>query len=189
MQAMTTPPPTALRHRRLGTTSHAAFVGTLVPEMLASLTWLRAAVADWQAQQISRFVRLIDAVDGEGTDRRLQAVHLPTVVMNAARAVGIEVRRTGGATQEYFVANAERVQLGMEFLLLAAAGAGDPVEVRVPTAYSIAIEGAGDLTAPRAGWHLRSGRHVLETQGCRLRRLPGHASTRLEVRGPERLGR
>src|SRR5262245_18400270 len=99
--------PFAPPRRRLTTGSHAEFVGALVHEFRGSLASLKGAsemlalrrhtlddpvlgdlteVIDRQAGRVAWLVRLLDAVDGDGSTRRVEEVNGATVARLAAAA-------------------------------------------------------------------------------------------------------
>ncbi|HKN40680.1 MAG TPA: hypothetical protein VJ456_16405, partial [Acidimicrobiia bacterium] len=103
--------------RRLTTGSHAEFVGALVQQFRGSLASLKGAsellarrrhdldeavladltgVIDRQAARVAWLVRLLEAVDGDGSSRRVEAVHGPTVTRQAAAAIAMVLEMDPG---------------------------------------------------------------------------------------------
>ena len=155
--------------------------------MLARLRERSAELGDDVArpvEDLARYVRLLDAIDGPGTDRRLAAVSLPGAAADAATGLGLAVERSGAAGDELFVAEAAALRTGLELLLLGLAGEGRdrPVRLEVVTDRFVTLDAPSDGADPRRCWELRYGRRVLEGQGCRVRLLGAGDRLRVEVR-------
>ena len=203
--------PFAPPRRRLTTGSHAEFVGALVHEFRGSLASLKgasellhrrrhdldetvlgdlSAVIDRQAGRVAWLVRLLEAVDGDGSSRRVEAVHAPTVVRQAAAGADVSLD-IGGAVErsgETFSGDPERVRLGLEILFEALGSpAGDPA-VRMPAAGLVTVAApALDLEEQQRRFALRAAFRILDMEGCPLRVRNTGSETRAEVRlGPRR---
>lgn len=197
--------------RRLTTGSHAEFVGALVHEFKSALASLRGAgelmarrrheldeavladlstVIDRQTARVAWLVRLLEAVDGDGSSRRVEPVHGATVARQAAAAhdMTIEIARRADRDDDTFLGDPERVRLGLEILLEALHSPAGPVTA------GMAVEGcftavapALDLDEPQRRFALRSAFRVLDMEGCQLRVRSAGDETRAEVRlGPRR---
>jgi signal transduction histidine kinase len=192
--------------RRLTTGSHAEFVGALVHEFRGALASLKGAsellavrrsdldeavladlsgVIDRQAARVTWLVRLLEAVDGDGSTRRVEPVHSATVVRQAAAAtdVVLEVAAAAERDARVFPGDPERVRLGLEILFEAL---GSPAAV--PSA-SMAMAGCVTVVAPaldleeqQRRFALRSAFRVLDMEGCQLRLRTTGDETRAEVR-------
>jgi signal transduction histidine kinase len=195
--------------RRLSTGAHAEFVGALVREFRSSLASLQGAsdllvrrrhdldddvvadlgsVVDRQAARVAWLVRLLEAVDGDGATRRVEPVHGPTVVRQAAAACEVGLRMAPGADRDAdaFPGDPERVRLGLEILLQAMATPAGAVSAGLAAGGVLTVVAPVlDLDEPQRRFALRAAFRVLDTEGCplRVRRLGGE--TRAEVRlGP-----
>ena len=125
--------PFAPPKRRLSTGSHAEFVGALVQEFHGSLASLKGAsellarrrrdldqgvladlivVIDRQAARVAWLVRLLEAVDGDGSTRRVETVHGPTVARQAAAATELALEMTSAVERDgdVFPGDPERVR-------------------------------------------------------------------------------
>jgi hypothetical protein len=203
----------AAPRRRLTTGSHAEFVGALVHEFKGSLASLKgasellarrrheldedvlgdlSAVIDRQAARVAWLVRLLEAVDGDGSSRRLEDVHSPTVVRQAAAGCDVTLDMAPGAERDgdLFRGDPERVRLGLEILFEAlspALGVG-VTRVRMPvTGFLTVVAPALDLEEQQRRFALRSAFRVLDMEGCQLRVRSAGGETRAEVRlGPRK---
>jgi hypothetical protein len=201
----------AAPRRRLSTGSHAEFVGALVHEFRGSLAALKGAseliirrrpdldeavlgdlslVIDRQASRVAWLVRLLEAVDGDGSSRRVESVHSPTVARQAAAATGLRLDMPAGVERngDAFPGDPERVRLGLEILFEALASpTGAPV-ARMPVAgFLTVVAPALDLDEQQRRFALRSAFRVLDTEGCQLRVRSLGDETRAEVRlGPRK---
>jgi hypothetical protein len=207
MTPMTTPaaePVRGRRARRLCVDAHTEFVANLVAELQSSVTRLRTAAhgltagdgspdaavdadvarLDREARDIARLVDLLDAVDGPTDRRRLEPLSLPHAVCDAGHGLDVPIDVVGEAGEELFVADAACIRTGVELLLLAIAGDGGdgPVKVRIAGDHLVILDGTMDLADPRRCWQLRSGRRVLEGEGCRLSLLGAGGRYRIELR-------
>jgi signal transduction histidine kinase len=198
--------------RRLTTGSHAEFVGALVHEFRGALASLKGAselmagrrheldeavladlssVIDRQAARVAWLVRLLEAVDGDGSTRRVEPVHGATVARQAAEACAHALEVTPGADRDsdMFPGDPERVRLGLEILFEALrAPAAGSLSVRMPVEGYLTV-GAPvlDLDEPQRRFALRSAFRVLDMEGCQLRVRSAGDETRAEVRlGPRR---
>src|SRR6266540_1304961 len=111
----------AVPRRRLTTGSHAEFVGALVHEFRGSLASLRGAsdllarrrheldetglrdlstVIDRQTSRVAWLVRLLEAVDGDGSSRRVEEVHGATVARQAAAGTEVSLEISPGADRD-----------------------------------------------------------------------------------------
>lgn len=173
--------------RRLTTGSHAEFVGALVHEFRSALASLEG---DRQAARVAWLVRVLEAVDGDGSSRRIEPVHGATVARQAAAAHDMVVEITRGAERddETFLGDPERVRLGMEILFEALRSPAGPVTVAMAVGgYVTAVAPALDLDEPQRRFALRSAFRVLDMEGCQLRVRSAGDETRVEVRlGPRR---
>ena len=198
--------------RRLTTGSHAEFVGALVHEFRSALAPLQgasellarrrheldevvladlSAVIDRQAARVAWLVRVLDAVDGDGSSRRVEPVHGATVARQAAAAHDMVVDITRGADRddETFLGDPERVRLGLEILFeaLHSPAAGSVTVAMAVGGYVTAVAPALDLEEPQRRFALRSAFRVLDMEGCQLRVRSTGDETRVEVRlGPRR---
>jgi hypothetical protein len=197
--------------RRLTTGSHAEFVGALVHEFRGALASLKgaselmarrrheldevvladlSAVIDRQAARVAWLVRLLEAVDGDGSSRRVEPVHGATVARQAAAAHDIVLEVTPGADRESvtFAGDPERVRLGLEILFEALRSPTGPASAEMPVEGCVtAVAPALDLDEPQRRFALRSAFRVLDMEGCQLRVRSAGDETRAEVRlGPRR---
>jgi len=192
--------------RRLTTGSHAEFVGALVHEFrvsLASLTGasdllarrrpeldedvLRdlSAVIDRQTGRVAWLVRLLEAVDGDASSRRVEDVHGATVARQAAAGCGVALAITPGADRdaEVFPGDPERVRLGLEILFEALCPPEAEATARMPVAGYLTVVGKVlNLDEPQRRFALRSAFRVLDMEGCQLRVRTIGGETRAEVR-------
>jgi hypothetical protein len=195
--------------RRLTTGSHAEFVGALVHEFRTALASLQGAselfarrrheldevvLADLTAvidRQTAR-VAWLEAVDGDGSSRRVEPVHGATVARQAAAAHDMAVDIAPGADRddETFLGDPERVRLGLEILFEALHTPARPVTVAIAVGgYVTALAPALDLDEPQRRFALRSAFRVLDMEGCQLRVRSAGDETRVEVRlGPRKKG-
>jgi len=197
--------------RRLTTGSHAEFVGALVHEFRGALASLKGAsellsrrrdeldeavladlsvVVDRQAARVAWLVRLLEAVDGDGSSRRVEPVHGATVARQAAVAtdVALDVAQGAERDNEVFRGDPERVRLGLEILFEALGSpAGAPsASMPVPGAV-VVVAPALDLDEQQRRFALRSAFRVLDMEGCQLRVRTAGDETRAEVRlGPRK---
>jgi hypothetical protein len=203
--------PFAPPRRRLSTGSHAEFVGALVHEFrgsLASLKGARAllarrrhdldeavladltAVIDRRAARVAWLVRLLEAVDGDGSTRRVEAVHGPTVTRQSAAATDMRLEMAPGADRDgdAFPADPERVRLGLELLFEALSSPIGAPCARMPVAgFLTVVAPALDLDEQQRRFALRSAFRVLDMEGCQLRVRSVGDQTRAEVRlGPRK---
>jgi len=192
--------------RRLTTGSHAEFVGALVHEFDASLASLRgasdllarrrheldeamlgdlSAVIERQSGRLAWLVRLLEAVDGDGSARRVEDVHGATVARQAAAGCDMALDIAPGADRDsdVFAGDPERVRLGLEILFEALCPPEGEATVRMPVAgYLSVVAKVLDLEEPQRRFALRSAFRVLDMEGCQLRvRIIG-GETRAEVR-------
>jgi len=192
--------------RRLTTGSHAEFVGSLVHEFRHALASLKGAsellarrrndldeavladltaVIDRQAARVAWLVRLLEAVDGDGSSRRVEPVHGATVARQAAAAhdMDLEVMPAAERDSEMFIGDPERVRLALEILFEALHWPGGPPEARmvIPGAITV-VAPALDLDEPQRRFALRSAFRVLDMEGCQLRVRSATDETRAEVR-------
>jgi len=192
--------------RRLTTGSHAEFVGALVHEFRSSLASLKgaselmarrrheldeavlgdlSAVIDRQAGRVAWLVRLLEAVDGNGSSRRIEDVHGATVARQAAAGCGVVLEITPGADRdaEVFPGDPERVRLGLEILFEALCPPAAEATVRMPVAGFLTMVGKVlNLDEPQRRFALRSAFRVLDMEGCQLRVRVIGGETRAEVR-------
>jgi hypothetical protein len=199
--------------RRLTTGSHAEFVGALVHEFRHALASLKGAsellarrrddldevvladlsvVIDRQAARVAWLVRLLEAVDGDGSSRRVEPVHGPTVARQAAAAHDMILEVAAGADRDSdtFSGDPERVRLALEILFeaLHSPGRMEAPAAKMATPGSlIVIAPLLDLDEPQRRFALRSAFRVLDMEGCQLRVRTAGDETRAEVRlGPRR---
>lgn len=209
--ARRTPSAYAPPRRRLTTGSHAEFVGALVREFRGSLASLKgasellagrrhrlddavvgdlSAVIDRQTARIAWLVRLLEAVDGDSTSRRVEEVHGPTVARQAAAgsAVALDIPASVERDDEVFAGDPERVRLGLEILFEALTSPGGAVSARMPVSGFLAVVAPPlDLDEQQRRFALRSAFRVLDMEGCQLRVRQTADETRVEVRvGPRR---
>ena len=198
--------PYAAPRRRLTTGSHAEFVGALVHEFRASLASLKGAselmtrrrrdldeavvadlssVIDTQAARIAWLVRLLEAVDGDGSTRRVENVHGATVARQAAAGcgVGLDITRGADRDNDVFPGDPERVRLGLEILFEALSSPAGAVTARMPVAGFLTVAApALDLDEPQRRFALRSAFRILDMEGCPLRVRRYGDETQAEVR-------
>jgi hypothetical protein len=197
--------------RRLTTGSHAEFVGALVREFRGSLASLKGAsellargrsdldeavladlgdIIDGQATRVAWLVRLLEAVDGDGSTRRVESVHGPTVARQAAVATGLRMDIPSGVDRDsdVFAGDPERVRLGLEILFEALDSPAGPSTARMPVAgFLTVVAPALDLDEQQRRFALRSAFRVLDMEGCQLRVRSLDDETRVEVRlGPRK---
>lgn len=197
--------------RRLTTGSHAEFVGALVHEFRGALASLKGAsellaqrrgdldeavlaelshVIDRQATRVAWLVRLLEAVDGDGSNRRVEPVHGATVVRQAAAAtdVTLSVAPTAEKDSDTFTGDPERVRLALEILFEALSSPAGTPEASMATAGCVTVVApALDLDEQQRRFALRSAFRVLDMEGCQLRVRTVGDETRAEVRlGPRR---
>jgi hypothetical protein len=203
--------PFAAPRRRLTTGSHAEFVGALVHEFRGSLASLKGAsellarrrqdldeavvgdlsfVIDRQAARVAWLVRLLEAVDGDGSSRRIEDVHGATVARQAAAASKLSLDIAAGADRdgEVFAGDPERVRLALEILFEALASPDGATSARMPVAgFLTVVAPALDLEEQQRRFALRSAFRVLDMEGCQLRVRTIADETRAEVRlGPRK---
>lgn len=204
-----TPVPYAPPRRRLTTGAHAEFVGALVHEFRGALAPLKGAsellarrrheldeavladlsgVIDRQAARVAWLVRVLEAVDGDGSSRRVEPVHAATVARQAAAANGLVLDVPPGADRggDTFPGDPERVRLGLEILFEALGSPAGVSVARMPVAgFVTVVAPILDLEEPQRRFSLRSAFRVLDTEGCQLRVRTIGDETRAEVRlGP-----
>jgi hypothetical protein len=202
---MTSPPATTRRPRRIGIEAHTEFVATLVAELRSSVTDLQAASGallaaaatpaveghvdlldttdfDRRTGDVARLVRLLDAIDGTGADRRPAGLSLPSFIVDVAKGFELPVTVEGEWGPDLFVADAESLRTGLELLFLSLAGEGRRAEIRVVNERLVVIDATVELTDPRACWQLRCARRVLEGEGCGVRLIRTGTRCRLELR-------
>jgi hypothetical protein len=192
--------------RRLTTGSHAEFVAALVHEFRGSLASLKgaselltgrrhqleevvmgdlSAVIDRQTARVAWLVRLLEAVDGDGSSRRVEDVHGVTVVRQAAAGCDVVPEITPGADRDadVFPGDPERVRLGLEILFEALCPPEAEATVRMPVAGYLTVVGKVlNLEEPQRRFALRSAFRVLDMEGCQLRVRTIGGETRAEVR-------
>ena len=192
--------------RRLTTGSHAEFVGALVHEFRSALASLKGAsellarrrtdleetvladlsgVIDRQAARVAWLVRVLEAVDGDGSNRRVEPVHGATVVHQAAAAAGVPLSLVPAAEAESdgFRGDPERVRLGLEILFEALCSPVGVPEASMAAAGCVTvIAPALDLDEQQRRFALRSAFRVLDMEGCQLRVRTVGDETRAEVR-------
>jgi hypothetical protein len=197
--------------RRLTTGSHAEFVGALVHEFRSALASLKGAsellarrradldeavladlsgVIDRQAARVAWLVRLLEAVDGDGANRRVEPVHGATVARQAAAATDVALSVVPAAERdaEVFRGDPERVRLGLEILFEALRSPDAVPEASMAASgYVTVLAPALDLDEQQRRFALRSAFRVLDMEGCQLRVRTVGDETRAEVRlGPRR---
>jgi hypothetical protein len=198
--------------RRLTTGSHAEFVGALVHEFRGALASLKGAsellarrrsdlnetvladlssVIDRQAARVTWLVRLLEAVDGDGSSRRVEPVHGATVARQAAAATDVELRMEPGAERDgdVFAGDPERVRLALEILFeaLRAPGGAAPAASMSSPGCVVVVAPALDLEEQQRRFALRSAFRVFDMENCQLRVRTVGAETRAAVRfGPRR---
>jgi hypothetical protein len=174
--------------RRLTTGSHQEFVGALVHEFRSALASLKDANA--LADRVAWLVRLLEAVDGDGSSRRVEPVHGATVARQAAagRAMTLEVTAGADRDNHTFRADPERVRLGLEILFEALQSPDGSLAGRLPAEGCLTVVApALDLDEPQRRFALRSAFRVLDMEGCTLRIRSLGNETRAEVRlGPRK---
>ena len=203
--------PYAPPRRRLTTGSHAEFVGALVHEFRGSLASLKGAsellarrrhtldedvladlseVIDRQAGRVAWLVRLLEAVDGDNSTRRIEEVHGATVARQAAAASDMALEIVPGAERDsdVFFGDPERVRLGLEVLFEALRSPDGRHSARMPVSGVLTVVApALDLEAQQRRFALRSAFRVLDMEGCQLRVRNTGEETRAEVRlGPRK---
>ncbi|MDQ1567668.1 MAG: hypothetical protein QOF96_2548 [Actinomycetota bacterium] len=201
----------AAPRRRLTTGSHAEFVGALVREFRGSLASLKgasellarrssdldeavladlSAIVDGQAARVAWLVRVLEAVDGDGSTRREESVHGPTVARQAAAATGLRLEIPPGVDRDgnVFPGDPERVRLGLEILFEALDSTAGRPTARMPVAaFLTVVAPALDLDEQQRRFALRSAFRVLDMEGCQLRVRRLGDETRVEVRlGPRK---
>ena len=205
-QARLTAVPYAPPRRRLTTGSHAEFVGALVHEFRASLASLKGAselmtrrrrdldeaaladlgsVIDSQAARVAWLVRLLEAVDGDGSTRQVENVHGATVARQAAAGCGVGLDVSPGADRDsdVFPGDPERVRLGLEILFEALSSPAGAARARMPVSgFLTVVAPALDLDEPQRRFALRSAFRVLDMEGCTLRVRRYGDETQAEVR-------
>lgn len=197
--------------RRLTTGSHAEFVGALVREFRGSLASLKGAsellarrrheldeavladlstVIDRQTTRVAWLVRLLEAVDGDGSSRRVEEVHAPTVARQAAAGgtVALDIAPAVARTDDVFPGDPERVRLGLEILFEALSTPDTPATARMPVPGVLTmVAPACDLEEQQRRFALRSAFRVLDMEGCQLRVRNTPTETRAEIRlGPRK---
>jgi signal transduction histidine kinase len=197
--------------RRLTTGSHAEFVGALVHEFRGALASLKgasellarrrseldeavlgdlSAVIDRQAARVAWLVRLLEAVDGDGSSRRVEPVDGATVARQAAAATDVVLAVTAEAERanDAFPGDPERVRLGLEILFEALCSPDGAPTASMPSAGClIVVAPALDLDEQQRRFALRSAFRVLDMESCQLRVRTVGSETRAEVRlGPRR---
>jgi hypothetical protein len=197
--------------RRLTTGSHAEFVGALVHEFKGALASLQGAsdllahrrpdlgeavladlsgVIDRQAARVAWLVRVLEAVDGDGSSRRIEPVHGATVARQAAAAhdIVVDIARGAERDDDTFLGDPERVRLGLEILFEALYSPEGSVTVAMAAGgYVTAVAPVLDLDEQQRRFALRSAFRVLDMEGCQLRVRSAGDETRVEVRlGPRR---
>ena len=197
--------------RRLTTGSHAEFVGALVQQFRGSLASLKGAsellarrrhdldeavladlstVIDRQAARVAWLVRLLEAVDGDSSTRRVENVHGPTVARQAAAGCDVDLAIATGADRDgdVFPGDPERVRLGLEILFEALSSPAGAATARMPVAGFLTVAAPTlDLDEQQRRFALRSAFRVLDMEGCQLRVRNLGDETRAEVRlGPRK---
>lgn len=190
--------------RRLTAGAHAEFVAVLIQEFRRALAPLRVAtemlgahagrleasavaemaeVADRQGGRLWWLVRLLDAVDGPPGGRRVEGVGPATVAAQAARGLSVPLEVNLGAPDYTLEADAERLRLGLEALLLGLGAESGGLEAEMPTPRLLVIPvGRLDLDDVRRRWELRAGWRILESEGCQVRVQRAATGTRVTVR-------
>jgi len=130
-------------------------------------------------------VRLLEVIDGPGKAGHLELVSLPDAFCGAAKGLDLDVAVRGVAGPERFQCDPATLQLGAELVLSAFAGDGQTVQLGIPNARVLHVEGKLDLSDERRVWQLRCGRRVLEGENCRVRLARVPVGYRLEVRAFE----
>jgi hypothetical protein len=197
--------------RRLTTGSHAEFVGALVHEFKSALASLKGAselmarrrheldeatladlstVIDRQAARVAWLVRLLEAVDGDGSSRRVEPVHGATVARQAAAAHDVTLAVANGADRDgdTFSGDPERVRLALEILLEALGSPAGGVSAELSGDGCVTVVAPSlDLDEPQRRFALRSAFRVFDMEGCQLRVRSAGDETRAEVRlGPRK---
>jgi hypothetical protein len=197
--------------RRLTTGSHHEFVGALVHEFRSALASLKGAsellarrrgdldadvladltaVIDRQAARVAWLVRLLEAVDGDGSSRRVEPVHGATVARQAAAATDVVLQVAPGAERdrEVFTGDPERVRLALEILFEALCSPAGVPKAAMPSSGCVnLVAPALDLDEQQRRFALRSAFRVFDMEGCQLRIRTVGDETRAEVRlGPRR---
>jgi hypothetical protein len=192
--------------RRMSTGAHADFVGALVHEFRGSLASLKGAselltrrrheldetvlgdltaVIDRQAGRVAWLVRVLEAVDGDGSSRRVEEVHGATVARQAAAGSDVALEFAPGADRhaDVFPGDPERVRLGLEILFEALCPPEAEATVRMPVAgFLTVVAKVLNLEEPQRRFALRSAFRVLDMEGCQLRVRTLGGETRAEVR-------
>jgi hypothetical protein len=192
--------------RRLTTGAHADFVSAIVQEFRGTLAPLKGAselvarrrrdlgddvlgdlcaVIDRQANRVAWLVRLLEAVDGDASARRLEDVDGPTVARQAAATTGtpLAVAPDTAREQDLFPGDPERVRLGLEILFEALASPAGPASASAPAPGFLTVTApALDLDEPPRRFGLRAAFRVLDSEGCQLRIRHSPTETRAEVR-------
>jgi hypothetical protein len=172
--------------RRLTTGSHAEFVGALVTEFRSALSTLKDPLE--LSTRVAWLVRLLEAVDGDSSSRRMEPVHGATVARQAAAGHKMMLEVTAGADRDNhtFRADPERVRLGLEILFEALHSPDGSLAARLPAEGCLTVVApALDLEEPQRRFALRSAFRVLDMEGCQLRVRTIGDETRAEVRlGP-----
>jgi hypothetical protein len=178
----------AAPRRRLTTGSHAEFVGALVHEFRSALASLKDAGEF--STRVAWLVRLLEAVDGDGSSRRVEPVHGATVARQAAAGHKMMLEVTAGADRDNhtFRADPERVRLGLEILFEALDSPDGSLVARLPAEGCLTLVApALDLEEIQRRFALRSAFRVLDMESCQLRVRSVGDETRVEVRlGPRK---
>jgi hypothetical protein len=197
--------------RRLTTGSHHEFVGALVHEFRSALASLKGAsellarrrddldadvlgdlttVIDRQAARVAWLVRLLEAVDGDGSSRRVEPVHGATVARQAAAAtdVVLDVAADAERDRAVFTGDPERVRLALEILFQALCSPAGVPKAAMPSSGCVnVVAPALDLDEQQRRFALRSAFRVFDMEGCQLRIRTVGDETRADVRlGPRR---
>ncbi|HEV7864755.1 MAG TPA: hypothetical protein VGR20_18770, partial [Acidimicrobiia bacterium] len=147
-------------------------------------------VINGQAARVAWLVRLLEAVDGDGSARRVEAVHGPTVARQAAATIemGLEIAPGADRDTDVFPGDPERVRLGLEILFEALCSPAGSPSARMPVAgFMTVVAPALDLDEQQRRFALRSAFRVLDMEGCQLRLRNVGDETRAEVRlGPRK---
>jgi hypothetical protein len=175
--------------RRLTTGSHAEFVGALVTEFRSALSSLKDATE--LSTRLAWLVRLLEAVDGDASSRRVEPVHGATVARQAATGHKMVLEVTAGAERDNYTfrADPERVRLGLEVLFEALHSPDGSLAARLPFEGCLTVVAAPalDLDEPQRRFALRSAFRVLDMESCQLRVRSVGDETRAEVRlGPRK---
>lgn len=200
----TTPSSRSRRHRRLGIDAHTEFVATLVSELDSAVARVRDAARriatppvggvvdlvdpddiERPAEDLRRLVRLLEVIDAPAERHHLELISLSEMLGQAAKTLDIELSVRGESGRRRFLGSPESISLGLELILLAVAGDGQPVTVGFFDDHLMVIGGAFDPADDRQAWHLRCGRRVLEGENCRVRLISGRPGYRVEVRALE----